>query len=497
MPSRSVHGVDFARQLAEHRRISQPPTKKFKSSAAPKGSKFADGYQDRTLLRRQREKEGENEDGHDDTEDIAQRVKALEDMVKLGQIDQDTFEKLRKEIGVGGDLGSTHLVKGLDWDLLRRVKAGEDITNDSDKNPEADGKEKAIENVDDELDRVLDEKGDLPAAPKEKKVKKGNMAPPAPPSGGKMTRDEILRQLKASRAAAAAATEDAPESTLGTKFKKIKDGKPEKKRWIEQDASGRRKEILVTTDTEGKTKRKVRWIDKEAPQPDTDGNGLLLPDKSAKPLGMEVPAEIAARIAAEAAESEDEDIFAGVGADYNPLGDLEEADSSDEEKEEGEPVDQPAARAGIEEPRPEVSRRHNYFSTTSTAEGSDEIRGNPLTSDPTILAAFKRAAALRQASPSGAPNDGLEGDEDVDPDQLARRKKFLEEARRREAQDALDIDYGFGSSRIEDDEDEEGIPFEGQNRGGTKRKRGPKKRKGDKDSAADVLRVLDGRKKES
>lgn len=494
IPSRNVHGVNFARQLAEHRLESQPPpTKRFKSSAAPKGSKFAAGYQDRTRLRQQQAKEDGDEGGREDAEDIAQRVKALEDMVKLRQIDQDTFEKLRKEIGVGGDLSSTHLVKGLDWDLLRRVRAGEDVAKVPEKEPSADGGAEVIENVDDELDRLLEEKEDLPAAPKEKKVKKGNMAPPAPPSGGKRTRDEILRQLKASRAAASAATESPPESALGTKFKKINDGKEEKKRWIEQDASGRRKEILMTTDADGKTKRKVRWIDKEVPKPVTDENGLLLPDKRVRPLGMEVPAEIAAKIAAEAAESEDDDIFAGVAADYNPLGDLEEADSSDEETEEGGPVEtQPAATVEKEEPKPELSHRRNYFSTTGKAEVPEENRSNPLTSDPTILAAFKRAAALRQAS----PKDDLEGDEDLDPDQLARRKKFLEEARRREAQDALDIDYGFGSSRIEDEEDEEGIPLESQTRAGTKRRRGPKKRKGDKDSAADVLRVLDGRKKE-
>jgi hypothetical protein len=85
------------------------------------------------------------------------------------------------------------------------------------------------------------------------------------------------------------------------------------------------------------------------------------------------------------------------------------------------------------------------------------------------------------------------GEEDADAETLARRKKFLEEAKRREAQDAMDMDYGFGSSRIEDEEDEEGPTWE--ERGGNKRKRGPKKRKGNKDSAADVLRVLDARSK--
>lgn len=108
--------------------------------------------------------------------------------------------------------------------------------------------------------------------------------------------------------------------------------------------------------------------------------------------------------------------------------------------------------------------------------------------DPTLMAALKKAATLRQPSPS-AEN---EGDEDIDEAAAFHRKKFLEEVRRREAEDAMDMDLGFGSSRIEDDEDEEAVVFEG--RGGNKRKRGPKKRKGDKESASDVMKVLEGRK---
>lgn len=487
-------GVDFARQLAEQRRESeQPPTKRFKASAAPKGTKLASGYQDRTALRRQQENEdgeGENEE-KGDKEGIAQRLKALEDMVKLGQIDQATFDKLRKDLGVGGDLESTHLVKGLDWDLLKRVRGGEDVSKKTEEKEE-ESEQVPEEDVDDELDRVLEEKVDLPeAAPKEKRVKKGNLA--APP--GKMSRDEILRQLKASRAAAAETPSRPVEPSLGSKFKKIHDGKPEKKRWIETDpSSGRRKEILTITDAEGKTKRKVRWLDKEPPAPTTDGNGLLLPDQKAAPLGMEVPAEVAAKIAAEAAaaaEEEDEDIFAGAGTDYNPLADLDEAESSDGE--EGELDEGRAVASKEEKVISEPAKPRNYFGKPEEPVAED--RSNPLASDPTILAALKRAAALRQGAAQEEQDLAGDDEEDVDADKLARRKKFLEEARRREAQDALDIDYGFGSSRIEDEEDEDGPTFDDQQRGGTsKRKRGPKKRKGDKDSAADVLRVMEGRK---
>lgn len=513
---------EFARQLAEQRREgdqSQPPAKRFKASAAPKGTRFGSGYQDRTALRRQQQ---DDEAAEEEKEGVEQRLKALEEMVKLGQIDQATFDNLRKEIGVGGDLKSTHLVKGLDWDLLRRAKAGEDLLQKTEEEA-AEKEEESIDpaDVDDELDRVLDEKEDgfVAPAPKEKKVKKGNLAMPPPPPSGKLSRDEILKQLKANRAAAAASAAP-PESTLSSKFKKI--DKSDKKRWIETDPkTGRRKEILVITDAEGNTKRKTRWLDKEPSQkqvevtPKVNNNGLLLPGQDAKPLGMEIPAVIAARIAAEKAaeEAEDDDIFAGVGTDYNPLGDLDEDDEdSDDEKEEKKDAadvkdEKAITTAAATEPSTQQQPRRNYFKKTDEDITEKETRTNPLTSDPTLMAALKRAAALRHASTTRAEGDGdhdhavdlVEGEfaEDVDPERLARRKKFLEEARRRDALDALDLDYGFGSSRIEDEEDEEGPTFgDGeQPRGGNKRKRGPKKRKGDKDSATDVLRVMEGRKK--
>ncbi|KAI9925134.1 hypothetical protein ASPWEDRAFT_54982 [Aspergillus wentii DTO 134E9] len=490
MTPRSVTGADFARQLAEQRRDSeQPPSKRFKSTAAPKGTKLPTGYQDRAQKRQTTDEGGE---------DIEKRIQALEEMVKLGQIDQATFDKLRRDLGVGGDTKSTHMVKGLDWDLLKRVKAGDDVSKAAEKPAVEEKVPETVEDVDDEFDRMLDEKekGVLPTAPKEKKEKKGSMAPPPAPAG-KRSRDEILKQLKASRAAAAAQPPRPAEPELGAKFKKFGESKPEKKRFVEQDENGRRREVLVITDAQGNTKRKTRWLDKPG---ESNGNaGLLVPDKDAKPLGMEVPAEIAAKAAAAAPlpEDEDDDIFAGVGADYNPLADIGDGSSSDESDEDGEVPEarsQPAEKASISEsdqkPATQPSRPRNYFSTPTTVESEPQDRSNPLTKDPTILAALKRAAALRQTSPSGE----AEGD-DVDKDSLLRQKKFLEEARRRDAQDAMDMDMGFGGSRNEDEEDEETVFFE-EGRGGNKRKRGPKKRKGDKDSASDVMGVLEGRNRD-
>lgn len=450
------------------------------------------GYQDRAQLRNT---EGENED------DLQKRVKALEDMVKLGQIDQATFEKLCGELGVGGDTGSTHMVKGLDWALLKRVRDGEDISKAPEKPAPPPAEEPPVteEDADEAFERLMEEKGleEIKAAPREpKEKKKGTMAPPPPRP---KTRDEILRELKASRAAAASAPAPVPESTLGSKFKKVGDGKPEKKRFIEADENGRRREVLLITDADGNTKRKTRWIDK--PNEPRGTPSLPMPDKDAKPLGMEVPADIAAREAASAApEDEDDDIFAGVGADYDPLAGIEEEDdsSSDEDGEHPEkPVEDSVPRPISEEATDlataQPAKPRNYFATTTSTAAPEEPedRSNPLTKDPTILAALKRAAALRQTSPS-------EEDSGLSAEASLRQKKFLEEARRRDAMDAADMDMGFGGSRIEDgEEDDDGVllDFESKDRGGNKRKRGPKKRKGDKDSADDVMRVLEGRKK--
>jgi hypothetical protein len=190
-------------------------------------------------------------------------------------------------------------------------------------------------------------------------------------------------------------------------------------------------------------------------------------------------------------EEEDDDIFEGVGADYNPLGDAGSDEDSSESEEDGEVATKVPKQAPIKEATGAAVKHRNYFATSATEEEekAEADRSNPLTKDPTLLAALKRAAALRQTEHTAKGED-----EGVDRDTLLHRKKFLEEAQRREALDAADMDYGFGGSRNEDDEDDDNV-FIQQERGATKRKRGPKKKKGDKDSASDVLSVLEGRKK--
>lgn len=472
-------GIDFARQLAERERSASggQPQKKFRSIAAPKGSKLAAGYVDRTQMRTSEE-----------DDDKAERVKALEEMMKLQQIDEETFKKLRDEI-LGGDVTTTHLVKGLDFKLLERVRRGEDVLNGG-TNEESRVED---EDVDEEFEELEDM--EVKAIAKEKTAKKGEMAPPSLIPGKKRTRDQILAELKASREAAKATAAPA----LGDKFKKI--GAPRSSSRIERDSKGR--EILITVDENGKEKRKVRRAPVEAET--SKSHGLLEPDKDAKPLGMEVP-EIPAEVKE---DDEDINIFDDAGDDYDPLAGLDDEDDESEaegelpkskkSKTETEIEDKvaPGIMAPPPRPRPATSNR-NYFGESKSEEIRESAPTPKALSDPTLLAALKKASSLAPITKSAAENDEEAAKE-------ARRKKMLQI----DTRDEEDMDMGFGSSRFEDEADfeEKKIKLSEWGKGGSdddegghkeggkaKRKRGPKKRKGDSNSAADVMKVLEKRK---
>lgn len=475
MTPRSVVGYnaskDFAKQVAEHGREQdgQPPTKKFKSSAAPKGTRLASGYQDRTLARRT------IEDGEETQDDKEKRYKALEEMYKLQQIDEATFEKLSSEIGIGGDVSSTHLVKGLDWKLLERVRRGEDINQSTklEKSPEA-----AKVDVDDELDHVLDKKVEAKAPPSKKEDYE--TTPSEVHEEAPMTRNDILRRLKESRSGKQ--QNKAPEPALGDRFKKVTSEKANKRKFVEV-INGRRREVLVITNKDGTAKKKTRWIDKEEDVEKVKQN---------QPLGMEVPAEFQAKQQAlldqQAAEDEDDDIFAGVG-DYDPLAGI---DSGSEDSAGDEKVDE-TKKADASE-RKAADKPRNYFGTDNDAADQGQDRTNPIMKDPTLLAAMKRAAGLRRREDTG-------GDEVLasDPDRAAKQQQFLARLKEQERADAADLDMGFGESRFGDEDDEDGVVWDDGEGSAKKsgRKRGPKKRKGDKDNVGDVMAVLEGRGKKS
>ena len=416
-------GIDFRRQLAE-RDLANQPTKKFRSTAAPKGVKLPSGYIDRTT-----ERVSEDED-----EKVA-RVKALEEMMKLQQIDQATFEKLRDEI-VGGDVGSVHLVKGLDYKLLERVRKGEDVLNGvvKEAEPETDDVD-----VEEELEALQDR--DVAPVAKEKAVKKGEMAPPSLVSGKKRNRDQILAEMKAARMAA----KEKAAPSLGAKFKKV--GASATGSRIERDSKGR--EVLITVDEDGNEKRKVRKVQPD--QVEEKGHGLLMPDKDAIPLGMEVP-EIP-KVTEE--EEEDIDIFEDAGDDYDPLAGLEEDNDSDAEDDaaptttdkEGPDISKSSTSEKTASDTPSMpppARPRNYFGdskepTTTSPPPSTSAKAM---SDPTILAALKKASSLHALAALDTANSEEAARE-------ARRKKMLQ----MDDRDSADLDMGFGSSRFEDEED--------------------------------------------
>lgn len=415
-------------------------------------------------------------------------------MVKLGQMEQATFEALRDEI-VGGDVKDVHLVKGLDYKLLDRVRRGEDVLSDrpgaAQPEKEEDQQEEPQANLDEEFEKMADQV--IKAVTKEEKDKRGEMAPPSI-AGKKRTRDDILKELKASRLAAA---EKAKQSALGPKFLKV--GQKRETSRIERDTRGR--EILITVDADGRVKRKVKKAKIDDDSPST--HGLLMPDRDVKPLGMEV-----VPVAPPRADEDDGDIFEGVGTDYNPLGDIADYDS-DESKDEGKAPSEaghakvsPSPKSPVSQtsnmgpPKIPPDKKRNWLGDSSVERDAlEKTPQNPLT-DPTILAALKKALTINPI--------GQESPSEEEAAKLARRKKMLEWHDR----DADDMDMEFGSSRFGDQEDGEdqqsvklsvwggdGEDVEGKAKGKGVRKRGAK-RKGDVNSAADVLKVLERRKGE-
>ncbi|KAK4243047.1 protein Red [Corynascus novoguineensis] len=485
MTPRSVAGarVDFAKQLAERNQSSEKPQKRIRSSA-PKGSRFAEGYVDRA---RTREEEEEDE--------RAERLKNLEESFKKEEIDRETYERLRNEIA-GGDLSSTHLVKGLDFKLLERIRRGEDVYGEGGKSHQAEEEDRkedepAEEDPDDALEKL--ESTEVKAIERERVQKKGQFAPTALNPRQKRTRNQILAEWKAARAAAAAAKAK-EESSLGSKFKKIGEKKTPGTR-IERDSKGC--EVLIIVDEDGHERRKVRKLDPKTSEELEKEKELLA---SGKVLGMEVPELYKKQLEAQQAEEDSKEIsiFDDAGSDYDPLAGLEGSDeeSSDEE---GETKDKQEAKTSEEmppPPKPEVPAARNYFKDSKTALTSEAKYKAPSLNDPAFLAALKKAKAASAMEKSEEEKKAAEREE--------RLKKKLADLHR----DDEDMDMGFGSSRVEDeadleetkvklsawDEDDDDGRGGGGGGGKSQRKRGGKKKKGDKNNFEDVMKVIQRQK---
>ncbi|EFX03794.1 red-like protein [Grosmannia clavigera kw1407] len=518
----NVSRVAFARQMAE--RFQDTEKQKKVRTSVPKGSRLAQGYVDRAKTRV----------GEDSTDEREQRLAALQEALKLEQIDQATYDRLQLEIA-GGDLSSTHLVKGLDFKLLERVRRGEDVfgeevkaTKDEEQKSgsedgEPAGAAKPGDNIDDEFERLVEDK--VQTITHEKVKKKGQLATTRLVPGQKRTRDQILAEMKAAREAAK--KKELP--ALGSRFKRISAPQKAGSR-IEHDSQGR--EVLIIVDEDGHEKRKVRKLARgtdarEAKERERQREAMA-PAEGAEVLGMEVPEfyrkqQEAEAAAAAAAAAKPVDIFEDADADYDPLAGMgsdsdSDSDSNSEakvqteartetkatssrspsrDKEEGEASDSSQdaknKRLASKEKTQPTQPRQSYFKGSTLL--SEVSRSGPSMDDPAVVSALRKAKAMREAA---------ESEEKSKEDERTERLKKLLQASDR---DAEDLDMGFGTNRVEDDEDmeesdiklstwgDEGKGEDGQSRGEKgKRKRGAKKRKGDGNNAADVMRVLERRK---
>ena len=434
-------------------------------------------------------------------DDKTQRVRALEDMVRLGQMSQSDFQKLRDEI-IGGDIHDVHLVKGLDYSLLERVKRGEDVLADHKENTDAQPAQSSrlSEN---EMEAELGElegKAVIPLS-KQENIKQGQLAPMASiRKGTKRSRNDILNDLKAARSAAKSAPHP-QQPVLGTKFKKV--GTMKEHSRIEIDDRGR--EVLLMIDADGVTKKKIRKLDPVSTSESRES--LPMPRQDVAPLGS----ELVLPETQEPSLEEGEDIFEGVGADFNPLGDLDGSDEDVDIQDDDSASDRGAAdpkgeKLEPDEKAPIVSRLvshpadrevQNYFNEPSPPQ-QVEARHDYLR-DPAILAALKKASSIQ-------PLASERQTDEAEATKLARHKRLLESQDR----DADDLDMGFDlSNRFDDDEDtgaskaprlsiwdhedDRGSKDQRRERKEEQTKRGPqqkKKRRKNVDDAAAVLEVL-------
>lgn len=405
-------------------------------------------------------------------DDVAKRINALEEMVKLGQMEQEAFERVRDEI-IGGDIKNVHLVKGLDKKLLGRARRGEDVYVDSQKDVLTEDPKDEV-NIEEELEEMEAKEVVPTIRAKEMTDNDTNTA------SKKRTRDDIIEEMKEARRQATEESE-LQKPVLGSRFRKVIEMVQPGTSRLETDDRGR--EVLVIMDKDGNLKRKIK---KSRPAKETILSTATLKDKTSKStaaLGADVT--IPEKPSPKVEEPENDDIFADAGTDYNPLADIDGSDSDTGSKP-GE------AKTTRDDPKSNGPR--NYFNETP-AEHADSI-SDPA-HDPEFLAAIRNAATVADRLDKCEHRE--EDDETLK--KLARRKEMLQAHDR----DADDLDLGFGSSRFDDQEEGEGKYIKLSKWKGTKdddkdekqKKQGgkKKKKKGDKNSATDVLAVLERRKK--
>lgn len=409
------------------------PTKKFKAAAAPLGTALPSGYVDRARLR-------DEEEEDEKTAGIRERERKLQELAELakrGKIDMEkVIEESRK---LGGDISTTHLVRGLDFKLLEKVRQGENVMEGK-KNEERE------EELDEELDEALDK-----VVVKEK-----------PEKPKKKTRAEVLAELKKAREEAEAVR--AAEEAQNSRFRKIGDRKKEQET---KKQEGDEPKIKYITTADGKVKR-VR-VKKKAPPPVEE----IKP--TGPTLGMEVPVA-----PPPPQEDSDSDIFEGVGVDYDPFDGLQDDDDSSDDsddstsskkkvlKDKGKEKEKDTLSGQTSEPKKKIKL---FDDDDEATEELPKTTSDLLASNPEIAAALRKAAHLAEK------REELKTLEENSKE--SRLKKLLESADR----DMDDMDMGFGGSTNFEDDDEEVAPASG---GAKKRKRGKKNPKGDKNDIESI-----------
>ncbi|KAK6348608.1 hypothetical protein TWF718_006397 [Orbilia javanica] len=360
---------------------------------------------------------------------------ALMKLVEEGVLTRE--EAIEQSKAFGGDAGSTHLVKGLDFKLLERARKGEDVLAGKDQDEEAQDEE----DIEDELDQALEKK--VESVKRQRKDEKDD----DDDEPKKKTRAEILAEWKKSREEAAA--KKVAESSLGSKFKKF--GEKEKKE--KKKAKAAREERLTKGPNDNAPGKKRKRDHEEASKEKIVGNGTV--------LGM-LPPELPSTKAVSAEEQdkdEDVNIFDDAPDDYDPLAGLAGSDD-DSESDEGEVEDNPSKKRETEgempppPPPPPSTRPRNYFATSSKdadvstgSISSTPLSGQDLANTMELSAAIKKAAQMRELSKADL--------DDEEAKKAARHKAMLQAASR----DDEDVDMGFGGSRTfgDDDDDDLGV----------------------------------------
>ncbi|CEQ41211.1 SPOSA6832_02905, partial [Sporobolomyces salmonicolor] len=344
----------------------------------PKKAPEGQAYRDRAAERRQ------GKDG-----DFAEAEKLLEDFKARAEgTDKATLEEQMKYLG--GDATHSILVKGLDLALLERMK-----------HEQAKLAEQSLEDVEDELDRALNE---APVASSSTSAARA----PVPPGKSK-SRDELLAELKAMRGGAAGAVEGQKDS----RFKPIGAPAPSSAKGKGKEVAAGWKAVGASASAEGEKKRKKKKKVVAAAATPSDAvassSSAARPSPATDAAPLPPPAEPAPEF------DSDDDIFGDAGS-YKGFDSDSDSDSN------AVPPPQPSSAAPPALPEGPPPPKRKWF------DDGDEEDAAPISTAPTAvtdLAAKQAAAAAaaaelprsrRKTRSNAAGDDDHDDDADADGD---------------------------------------------------------------------------------